>query len=94
MSALRTKNKQELNPKSGVKKKSPEKKTIIRFLFEDMKGTKYRNGTGRLKVDKEGCISFLVLTEDNSWKGVKGKLVSLKVTQVRKSPKKAIKRRA
>lgn len=90
----RNKNKHELNPKSGARKKLPEKKTVIKFLFEDMQGVKFRNGTGRLKIDKEGCISFLILTENNDWKGIKGKLISLKVTQVAKAPKKAIKRRA
>lgn len=83
MAKQRVKNKQELSPKSGTKPKIEYKDKII-FEFES-EGVKYKNGgIGRIKIDKDGIMSFLIKIE-NKWKGVKGKILKLKVVQVKKT---------
>lgn len=78
----RPKNKQEISPNSGSRdKKPPVFKTKIRFTFTSESIT-YTNGQGRLKVDTEGFISFLIKDQDK-WKNVKGELVSLQVKQIK-----------
>lgn len=79
MKNRRPKNKESLAPK---KAKVPEKKTVLRFTFEDLDKVKYGNGSGRLKIDVDGNPSFFIYTLEGKWKGVKGKLLSLKVTEV------------
>ncbi len=81
------KNKQELNPKSGARGRPVENKIKIKFQFEDGEGKKYNNGEGRIKVCKEGFLTFVVMDE-GKWKNIKAKLVFLRITQVPRTVKK------
>lgn len=78
----RPKNKQELSPKSGVKKK-PVMRDRVLFEFES-EGNKYRNGgEGRIKLCKDGFLTFVVKNE-GKWKNVKGELKKLRLIKERK----------
>ena|SRR6478609_1049086 len=76
-SKKRTKNKQELSPKSGPRKKV-ERKPKIKFEFELECGKKVRNGEGRIKVAADGGVSCLVQSEEG-WKGIKAKILFVKL---------------
>lgn len=80
----RPKNKQELSSFSGTtrkKKAAPvEKKPKVNFEFQDMEGNKYNTSQGRLKIDQDGGVSFLMKVED-SWKTLKGHLITIKMNK-------------
>lgn len=80
-SKKRVKNKQELSPKSGPKKK-PQYKTKILFEFELSDGKRVKNGEGRIKVSIDGGVSCLIQTEEG-WKAVKAKIISVKLVHER-----------
>lgn len=82
----RTKNKQELSPKSGAKKK-PEQKFRVDFVFETDTGLKLTNKNARLKIMIDGGISCLCKNEKSGkWISLKGKLLSIKVFKVKITP--------
>lgn len=73
------KNKNELESFSGAtKKKTPpvEKKPKVSFEFVDLEGNHYQTGQGRLKIDQEGGVSFLLKLED-TWKTIKGHIKTI-----------------
>jgi len=76
------KNKNEIDSFSGVLKKKkvvhPEKKLKVDFEFVTLDGQHYKGGQGRLKVDLEGGVSFL-LKGDISWKSLKGNLLWIRI---------------
>lgn len=79
-----------MKKKKGVNKipmirKVEEKRPKIKFEFEDEKGKKYSNGTGRIKICAEGFLTLIIKDENDKWKNIKGKLKSLKVIQVPKT---------
>lgn len=82
----RPKNKQELNPFSGVTKKRkktpPAKKVVVTFGFS-VGEKKYGNGTGRIKVSTNGSTQCLIPHEDK-WLIVKGVLDFIKMKTVTK----------
>ncbi len=78
----RPKNKNEIDSFSGVikKKKAPpvQKKPKVTFEFQDEQGITYKTGEGRLKIDKDGGVSFLLSVED-TWKTLKGHIKNIKI---------------
>lgn len=76
------KNKNELESFSGVTKKKKvlvvDKKPKVDFIFEDLEGKRYTTADGRIKIDQQGGVSFLLKIEE-TWKTIKGHLVTIKV---------------
>jgi hypothetical protein len=83
----RPKNKQELDPKSGKKKRTiipeAELKLKIDFQFTTPDGRCYCPPDARIKINADGGVGFLIRTE-TGWKPVKAKLDYLKLKYERK----------
>ena len=83
MAKKKPKNKQELSPESGAKKKNKkETKLKVEFQITTKEGVKYLPPNCRLKIDQNGFISCLIKIEEK-WKAVKATEDHLKVVKYR-----------
>lgn len=87
MKIKKIRNKNELNTNL---KKPPEKKIVVRFIFEGIDGKKYEIPNARLKINENGGTSCLTKDIKGKWKAIKGKLNTIKIShESRKNIKKS-----
>jgi hypothetical protein len=87
MKIKKIRNKNELNTNL---KKPPEKKIVVRFIFEGIDGKKYEIPNARLKINENGGTSCLTKDIEGKWKAIKGKLNTIKISyESRKNIKKS-----
>lgn len=81
---VKNRNKNELSPKSGARKKPMvETKIKVEFEFIGIDGKKYGLPEARLKVNENGGASCLIKTE-LGWKPIKGKLNKINMVLIKK----------